>query len=497
MDTFDAAPQEPAARAGLHSALVSVMATDQTFVVQLTSAMPAAEGAPQPSPAPATNFASGGGVTIQGTGNKARGNFAGRDQIINNIRKGDARTLTLLALVILVLALAGYGGVHLVIGRDSPSTSGKGMTGEAPGSTADGHGGPANRPSSAPTAASTAAVLWSIPKRPWAFASPVVSEGKVYYLSSSHSTGEIDLSVVDASGKTVESTLHMDDLIGPPSALAVSGGTFYLIDGDGVLHAGNAKGMLWEYPTGGPLQEPLGAPTAADGMVFVGGWDHVLHAVDADTGTKRWSFTAKDRIVSSPAVSNGVVYVGSRDGHLYALDEATGKQLWAFPGGEPFYSSSPVVSEGTVFIGGTKGTFFAVNSADGSERWKFRTEGTGEEISSTPVVSGGLVYFGSHDTKFYALNASTGTKRWSVSTGDFISSSPALSNGVVYFGSWDGKLRAVDAATGRKHWTYTSEGEVVGSPAVSKDTVFIATCSNGDEGDDSLSGKGHLYALRR
>ncbi|ANH91223.1 hypothetical protein A8713_08560 [Streptomyces sp. SAT1] len=109
--TFDAAPQEPAAQAVLHSALVTVMAADQPFVVRLTSVMPAPEEAP--APAQPANVASGGGITVQGTGNKVRGNFAGRDQIINNIRNGDARTLAVLTLAVLILALAVYGGVRL------------------------------------------------------------------------------------------------------------------------------------------------------------------------------------------------------------------------------------------------------------------------------------------------------------------------------------------------------------------------------------------------
>ncbi|MEU8927522.1 PQQ-binding-like beta-propeller repeat protein [Kitasatospora sp. NPDC048545] len=493
--TFDAAPQEPAAQASLHSALVTVMAADQPFVVQLTSTMPAAEPGPQPAAAAPANVASGGGITIQGTGNKVRGNFAGRDQIINKIRNGDPWALVVLALVIVVLALAGYGGVQLIGGGDSPPTNEKSVT-SLPFGTTDGQEGRTNAQSAAPAAASKASELWSIPRNPWAFASPVVSDGKVYYLSYSSSTG-IDLLVVDASSGTVRSTLHLDDNeFGVPGALAVSGRNFYLVDHNGVLHAGNDAGMLWKYHTGASNQAPMKAPTVADGMVFVGGWNDVLHAVDAATGTKRWSFTAKDRIVSSPAVSKGVVYAGSRDGHLYALDEATGNPLWAFPSGEAFHDSSPVVADGTVFIGGTKGTFFAVNTADGSERWKFRTEGTDDQISSDPVVSGGLVYFGCSNKIFYALDAATGTKRWSVSTGDFIFSSPALADGVVYFGGWDGKLRAVDAATGTERWTYTSEGQVMENPAIGKDTVFIATRKNRGA-DGTVSDSGHLYALRR
>ncbi|MGW4891261.1 hypothetical protein ACWEQL_03175 [Kitasatospora sp. NPDC004240] len=112
---FESAPQDPTAQAALHGALVAVLAADQPFVVYLTSVMPAPEtaaGSAQTAPA---NVASGGGVTIQGSGNKVRGNLAGRDQIINNIRSGDRTTLVILsAVIVLLLVAAVYGGNRLL-----------------------------------------------------------------------------------------------------------------------------------------------------------------------------------------------------------------------------------------------------------------------------------------------------------------------------------------------------------------------------------------------
>ncbi|MER5866189.1 hypothetical protein [Kitasatospora sp. NPDC002040] len=102
---FEAAPQEPAAQAGLQTALVAVMTNDQPLVLLLAGSLPPAApeapAAPGRGVVPAQHFNSGQGVTVQGSGNKVRGNFAGRDQIITNIRRGDTKTLLLLALVVL------------------------------------------------------------------------------------------------------------------------------------------------------------------------------------------------------------------------------------------------------------------------------------------------------------------------------------------------------------------------------------------------------------
>jgi outer membrane protein assembly factor BamB len=51
----------------------------------------------------------------------------------------------------------------------------------------------------------------------------------------------------------------------------------------------------------------------------VGSDDHKLYAINADTGSIRWTFTTGNQVVSSPTVANGVVYVGSDDSNFYAF----------------------------------------------------------------------------------------------------------------------------------------------------------------------------------
>jgi outer membrane protein assembly factor BamB len=58
-------------------------------------------------------------------------------------------------------------------------------------------------------------------------------------------------------------------------------------------------------------------------MVYVGGDDGNLYALNATTGTMLWSFTTQALVTSSPAVANGVVYVGSDDNNLYAIGNRT------------------------------------------------------------------------------------------------------------------------------------------------------------------------------
>ena len=58
-----------------------------------------------------------------------------------------------------------------------------------------------------------------------------------------------------------------------------------------------------------------------------------MYALNATTGAKLWSYTTGELVDSSPAVANGVVYVGSYDHNVYALNASTGALLWSYATG--------------------------------------------------------------------------------------------------------------------------------------------------------------------
>ena len=79
------------------------------------------------------------------------------------------------------------------------------------------------------------------------------------------------------------------------------------------------------------LEGRLTAPTIAQGLLFVAQIDrHTLHALDAQTGKPRWSFTAGGRIDSPPTWSAGRVYFGCADGYVYCLRDRDGELVWKF-----------------------------------------------------------------------------------------------------------------------------------------------------------------------
>ncbi len=84
---------------------------------------------------------------------------------------------------------------------------------------------------------------------------------------------------------------------------------------------------LWETQLGGKLTQPI----AAGGKLFLSSVDtHTIYALNADTGTKEWSFTTGGRVDSPPAFYEGMVLAGSADGWFYCLSAANGELIWRF-----------------------------------------------------------------------------------------------------------------------------------------------------------------------
>ena len=79
------------------------------------------------------------------------------------------------------------------------------------------------------------------------------------------------------------------------------------------------------------LEGRLSAITAAGGKLFIAEIDaHTLHALDANTGKKAWSFTAGGRIDSPPTIHGKAVLFGSCDGFIYCVHLNDGQLAWKF-----------------------------------------------------------------------------------------------------------------------------------------------------------------------
>jgi len=102
---------------------------------------------------------------------------------------------------------------------------------------------------------------------------------------------------------------------------------------------------LWQFQTAVPhdsllasdwqdnpfVKGPLTAPVAAGGLVLAAVSDeHLLVALDAKTGARRWTFTAGGRIDLPPTVLEDLCLFGAHDGHVYCVGLSDGELVWQF-----------------------------------------------------------------------------------------------------------------------------------------------------------------------
>ena len=138
-----------------------------------------------------------------------------------------------------------------------------------------------------------------------------------------------------------------------------------------------------------------------------------LYALHASNGNLAWRFDTELPLGNSPTVANDVVYVGGYDRKLHALNASTGAHLWSFDGAKAGYSANPLVVDGKVIVGNRDGSMYAIgaqgSSHPGQLLWKYTTGGA---IYQTAAYNNGVVYFAAGDNYAYALNANTGQLIW-------------------------------------------------------------------------------------
>jgi outer membrane protein assembly factor BamB len=94
------------------------------------------------------------------------------------------------------------------------------------------------------------------------------------------------------------------------------------------------------------------APAIAGGTVYLVEFNGALQAFPTECSTPCmpiWTMRGFSPY-SSPAVANGVVYVGGADSKLYALDALTGAILFSGPTGGSSYPLSPAIADGVVYV---------------------------------------------------------------------------------------------------------------------------------------------------
>lgn len=247
-------------------------------------------------------------------------------------------------------------------------------------------------------------------------------------------------------------------------------------------------GIAWSYDLGA-YDRVEATPIVVGGVMYVTGPWNVVHAIDAATGRRIWSFDPEvprrtGVILCCGTVNRGValyrgrVFVGTLDGRLIALDAGTGARQWDVrtTDSTSSYSSTgaPRVGRGLVFIGnsgaefGVRGYVSAYDAATGALRWRTYTvpgdPSSGFESPAMRVAartwSGEWWKYGGGGTVWDAIVLDENAERLYVGTGNgspWLRSLRSPGGGDnLYLAS----ILALDAATGTQLWHYqTVPGE--------------------------------------
>lgn len=257
---------------------------------------------------------------------------------------------------------------------------------------------------------------------------------------------------------------------------------------DSTVAALNAKTgrLIWSIRTGAPN---VAAPLVRDNTVFVGGSDGKFRALDAATGSVKWTFDSLGGFVESrPAVSARAVLFGAWDEHLYALSRQTGKVLWTWKGERPgrLYSPAacwPVLAHGRAFVVAPDRMMTAFDLETGNVLWRSGAHKVRESIGIS--TNGEHVYVRLMRDSLVALDSRSPESRvvWAANLGfgyDINAAMPVERDGIVYYGTKNGAIFALRDKDGSLLWQHRISAVPVNTITPLDPGHLLATTFDGD-----------------
>lgn len=120
--------------------------------------------------------------------------------------------------------------------------------------------------------------------------------------------------------------------------------------------------------------------------LFVAASDGKLYKLNSSTGATMDAFQADSGLNVAPTIATGKVYVVSDNGTLYAVDKNTMSQVWSYSAGSPGQTPAAYSEQYDVLVFGTADLYLhAVNNSGGSQRWRVK-----------PTVRDPPVYYYTH-----------------------------------------------------------------------------------------------------
>ena len=246
--------------------------------------------------------------------------------------------------------------------------------------------------------------------------------------------------------------------------------------GSGAGTAG-APAQVWRAKAG---RRFTGRLVVAGEMIYGGGVDRKVYAVDLASGQTQWSSRLGGLIGGGVLVAGDTVYAASSrpEGKVYALDAKTGRRLWRTATGSV---GAPLALVGGVLVAETqRGVIVGLDPKAGTIRWRRKLG-----VSRIPAVAADseTIVIATVDSLFRVSAKDGKVVRRVLSPGAIVS--PWIEHGgALVAGTTDSLVVAIDPGDLRPRWRAKLDAPVLGSPAADGDTLYAA------------SRRGTLYRIR-
>ncbi len=355
--------------------------------------------------------------------------------------------------------------------------------------------------SAAPATVWTTTIEGSKPQARLA-ASPVIAGGKLFVVDAGAKVIAFD---ANSGAKLWQTPMPSEGngraLFG--GGVSVLGDRVYASTGVGDVAALNVSdgAIVWKKRPGGPLR---GAPTIANGHIYVMSQDNQIFALNQSDGEVQWTDSGTLQVtgvfgVAAPAAAQGTVIAGYSSGELTAYRYENGRTLWGDALSRTSISTAvasltdidadPVIDRGRVFAIGQGGRMASYELTSGQRLWEINIAGI-----STPWVVGEWVFVVTSDAKLLCVARATGKIRWISQLRRWQKekkkdkairwTGPVLAGGRLIVVSTRGLMVYVDPTTGTVQSEKDMDKSMSLSPVVANNMLYI------------LADDGKLTALR-
>jgi outer membrane protein assembly factor BamB len=253
------------------------------------------------------------------------------------------------------------------------------------------------------------------------------------------------------------------------AAPVIGGGKLYAIDVNAMVHAyaANTGASAWEASIATTDKKARsarfgGGVSFDDGKVFATDGLGDVVALDATSGKELWRAKPGAPLRGAPSVANGQVYVLSQDNQLYVLSQADGTVVWTASGSIEtqgvFGVAAPAVSQGTVVAGFSSGELNAYRYENGRTLWQDALSRSSistsvsslADIDADPVIDRGIVFAVGQGGRMVALEIVSGQRLWEQNFAGI--STPWVAGEWVFLVTDDARLVCLARATGKVRW---------------------------------------------